>query len=156
MPMSSWHGYPDPDRLLRVTTTNDVYARLAAQVAETLGLPGPDASSVARSVSKAHQICDIVRDSYGFDMVESLLYKLQGSRVVVPELFAPRAYARVEFLLDGDPLPWDFSEPGKLKNGDLHITYGPQRVANRERRGYLYVRHVFQPSAGLPPEKTVA
>jgi hypothetical protein len=29
--------YPDPERRLRVTTANDVYARLAAQVAETPG-----------------------------------------------------------------------------------------------------------------------
>lgn len=315
--------YPDPVRQLRVTTANDVYARLAAQVAETLGLPGPDTASVARSVSKAYQksllathdlptsrfivgaltdlpalwgklplvrfpvvvkpsegsashgvklcrdfdqanehlealarelrenrrtglidcviveeylegaeycveyfdgryvgamrkfkrhgegflergytseldlddralrrlidagtqaveragltwgpvhldcivrdglpyvielnpriagsfICDIVRDGYGFSMVERLLDKLQGRPVVVPELFAPSAYARVEFLLDSDPKPWDFSQPGELKNGDLHISYGPQRAADRERRAYLYVRRTFQPTA---------
>lgn len=315
--------YPDPDRRLRVTTANDVYARLAAQVAEALGLPGPDAASVALCVSKANQkallaaeglptsqfvsgalsdlpalwnqlgglrfpvvvkpaegsashgvkrcidldearqhaqalagelqanlrtgltdsviveeflegaeycveyfdgryvgamrklkrrgegflergytseldlddaalrrlidsgaravalagltwgpvhidcivrdglpyvielnpriagsfICDIVRDGYGFDMVARLLDKLTGRRVVVPDIFAPRSYAHVEFLLASDPLPWDFSVPGELRNNDLHITYGPQRLVHRERRAYIYVRRVFQPTA---------
>ncbi|HEX7865378.1 MAG TPA: ATP-grasp domain-containing protein [Variovorax sp.] len=315
--------YPDPDRQLRVTTANDVYARLAAQVAGQLGLPGPDAAAVARSVSKANQkallagsglptakfvdgalsdlpalwdrlgalrfpvvvkpaegsashgvkrcadagearqhaealanelranrrtgltdsviveeflegdeycveyfdgryvgamrklkrrgegflergytseldlddtalrrlidagaravgladlswgpvhldcivrdgvpyvielnpriagsfICDIVRDGYGFDIVAALLDKLTGRSVAVPDIFAPRSYAHVEFLLASDPLPWDFSTPGELRNADLHITYGPQRLVHRERRAYIYVRRVFQPTA---------
>ncbi|SEF33542.1 ATP-grasp domain-containing protein [Variovorax sp. NFACC27] len=315
--------HPDPDRRLRVTTANDVYARLAAQVAEQLGLPGPDAAAVARSVSKASQkallaasglptakfvdgtlsdlpalwdrvgalrfpvvvkpsegsashgvkrcadagearrhaealadelkanrrtgltdsviveeflegaeycveyfdgryvgamrklkrrgegflergytseldlddtalrrlidagasaielaglswgpvhldcivrdgvpyvielnpriagsfICDIVRDGYGFDIVAALLDKLTGRGVDVPDIFAPRSYAHVEFLLASDPLPWDFSSPGELRNADLHITYGPQRLVHRERRAYIYVRRLFQPTA---------
>jgi hypothetical protein len=92
-------------------------------------------------------ICDIVRDTYGFSLIDSLLDKLQGRDVVVPALFAPRAFGRVEFLLDSDPHPWDFSKPGELKNGDLHVSYGPQRLANRERRAYLYVRSAFPSEA---------
>lgn len=325
--------HPDPDRRLRVTTANDVYARLAAQVAEQLGLPGPDAAAVARSVSKANQkallaasglptakfvdgtlsdlpalwdrvgalrfpvvvkpsegsashgvkrcadagearrhaealadelqanrrtgltdsviveeflegaeycveyfdgryvgamrklkrrgegflergytseldlddtalrrlidagasaielaclswgpvhldcivrdgvpyvielnpriagsfICDIVRDGYGFDIVAALLDKLTGRGVDIPDIFAPRSYAHVEFLLASDPLPWDFSSPGELRNADLHITYGPQRLVHRERRAYIYVRRLFQPTAEKRPnEEAVA
>lgn len=62
----------------------------------------------------------------------------------VPDIFAPRSYAHVEFLLESDPLPWDFSSPGELRNADLHITYGPQRLVHRERRAYIYVRRLFQ------------
>lgn len=91
-------------------------------------------------------ICDIVRDGYGFNMVDSLLDKLQGITVLVPELFRPKSYARVEFLLDSDPLPWDFSKSGELKNGDLHINYGPQRLPNRKRRAYIYSRRTSQPT----------
>lgn len=315
--------YPDPDRRLRVTTANDVYARLAAQVAAELGLPGPDVAAVARSVSKANQkalladsglptarfvdgsltdlpalwgalgalrfpvvlkpaegsashgvrrcadlkearqhaealaeefranrrtglterviveeflegdeycveyfdgrfagamrklkrrgegflergytseldlddtalrrlidagtkavalaglawgpvhldcivrdgvpyvielnpriagsfICDIVRDGYGFDVAGALLDKLTGKSVTVPDNFAPRSYAHVEFLLESDPAPWDLSVAGELRNDQLHITYGPQRLVHRERRAFIYVRRVFQPTA---------
>ncbi|WP_396333924.1 acetyl-CoA carboxylase biotin carboxylase subunit family protein [Burkholderia anthina] len=92
-------------------------------------------------------ICDIVRDAYGFDTIARLLDKLEGKRVVVPELCAPGAFARVDFLLDSDPAPWDYTQPGELKNGDLHISYGPQRLPSRRRRAYLYVRSSFQPEA---------
>ncbi|WP_446901695.1 ATP-grasp domain-containing protein [Burkholderia sp. YIM B11467] len=92
-------------------------------------------------------ICDIVRDAYGFNTIDRLLDKLEGKRVVVPELFAPGAFARVDFLLDSDPVPWDYSQPGELKNGDLHISYGPQRLTSRQRRAYLYLRSPFQPEA---------
>ncbi|KVL56368.1 carboxylate--amine ligase [Burkholderia cepacia] len=92
-------------------------------------------------------ICDIVRDAYGFDAINRLLDKLEGKRVVVPELYRPGAFARVDFLLDSDPAPWDYTQPGELKNGDLHISYGPQRLPSRRRRAYLYLHSPFQPEA---------
>ncbi|WP_240462103.1 ATP-grasp domain-containing protein [Burkholderia sp. Nafp2/4-1b] len=85
-------------------------------------------------------ICDIVRDGYGFNVVEALLDKLDGRPVAIPELFEPHAYARAEFLLDSDPRAWRFAQAGELHDGAVTISYGPQVLPDRERRAFLYVR----------------
>ncbi|MDN7580372.1 ATP-grasp domain-containing protein [Burkholderia orbicola] len=85
-------------------------------------------------------ICDIVRDGYGFNVVEALLDKLDGRTVTIPELFEPHAYARAEFLLDSDPRAWRFAQAGELDDGAVRISYGPQVLPDRERRAFLYVR----------------
>ncbi|WP_260430111.1 acetyl-CoA carboxylase biotin carboxylase subunit family protein [Burkholderia cenocepacia] len=85
-------------------------------------------------------ICDIVRDGYGFNVVEALLDKLDGKAVTIPELFEPHAYARAEFLLDSDPRAWRFAQAGELDDGAVRISYGPQVLPDRERRAFLYVR----------------
>ncbi|MCA3824407.1 MAG: ATP-grasp domain-containing protein [Burkholderia sp.] len=85
-------------------------------------------------------ICDIVRDGYGFNVVEALLDKLDGRTVVIPELFEPHAYARAEFLLDSDPRAWRFAQAGEIDDGAVRISYGPQVLPDRERRAFLYVR----------------
>lgn len=89
-------------------------------------------------------ICEIVRDAYGFNMVENLVDKLQGKEITVPEKLLPDAYACVNFFLESDPLPWAFSESGELKNDSMHINYGPQHLSNRSRRAYVYVRNLMQ------------
>ncbi|WP_104925458.1 ATP-grasp domain-containing protein [Rahnella sikkimica] len=89
-------------------------------------------------------ICDIVRDAYGFDMVENLVDKLQGKEVTVPASFLPDAYACVNFFLESDPLPWSFTEQGELRNHLMHISYGPQHLSNRRRRAFVYVRNLMQ------------
>lgn len=89
-------------------------------------------------------ICDIVRDAYGFDMVEHLVDKLQGKKVTVPAGFLPAAYACVNFFLESDPLPWSFTEKGELSNPFMHISYGPQHLSNRRRRAFVYVRNLIQ------------
>ncbi|WP_232778289.1 acetyl-CoA carboxylase biotin carboxylase subunit family protein [Pantoea sp. Mb-10] len=89
-------------------------------------------------------ICDIVRDAYGFDMVENLVNKLQGKDVTVPASFLPDAYACVNFFLESDPLPWSFTEQGEIKNHLMHISYGPQHLSNRRRRAFVYVRNLMQ------------
>lgn len=88
-------------------------------------------------------ICDIVRDAYGFNMVENLVDKLQGKKVTIPNIFLPDAYACVNFFLDSDPLPWTFTERGELKNHTMHISYGPQHLSNRRRRAFVYVRNLI-------------
>jgi len=52
--ISGWirKEYLRPEADLRITTINDVYASVAAQVNSALDLPGPDASAVTRAVSK--------------------------------------------------------------------------------------------------------
>ena len=85
-------------------------------------------------------ICDIVRDGYGFNVVDALLDKLDGRPVAIPELFEPHAYARAEFLLDSDPGAWRFAQAGELHDGAVTISYGPQVLPDRERRAFLYVR----------------
>ncbi|ELW9450081.1 ATP-grasp domain-containing protein [Burkholderia cenocepacia] len=85
-------------------------------------------------------ICDIVRDGYGFNVVEALLDKLDGRTVTIPELFEPHAYARAEFLLDSDPGAWRFARGGEIDDGAVRISYGPQVLPDRERRAFLYVR----------------
>ncbi|WP_322081043.1 ATP-grasp domain-containing protein [Burkholderia sp. BCC1972] len=85
-------------------------------------------------------ICDIVRDGYGFNVVEALLDKLDGRAVTIPELFEPHAYARAEFLLDSDPSAWRFAQAGELNDGAVTLSYGPQVLPDRERRAFLYVR----------------
>ncbi|WP_333985847.1 ATP-grasp domain-containing protein [Burkholderia orbicola] len=85
-------------------------------------------------------ICDIVRDGYGFNVVEALLDKLDGRTVTIPELFEPHAYVRAEFLLDSDPRAWRFAQAGELDDGAVRISYGPQVLPDRERRAFLYVR----------------
>ena len=84
-------------------------------------------------------ICDIVRDGYGFNVVEALLDKLDGRPVDIPALFEPHAYARAEFLLDSDPGAWRFAQ-GEIHDGTVTISYGPQVLPDRERRAFLYVR----------------
>ncbi|WP_249744900.1 ATP-grasp domain-containing protein [Burkholderia pyrrocinia] len=95
-------------------------------------------------------ICDIVRDGYGFNVVESLLDKLDGRTVTIPELFEPHAYARAEFLLDSDPGAWRFAQAGEINDGAVTISYGPQVLPDRERRAFLYVR------VALPAARDVA
>lgn len=85
-------------------------------------------------------ICDIVRDGYGFNVVEALLDKLDGRAVTIPELFEPHAYARAEFLLESDPGAWRFAQAGELNDGAVTLSYGPQVLPDRERRAFLYVR----------------
>ena len=85
-------------------------------------------------------ICDIVRDGYGFNVVEALLDKLDGRPVDIPALFEPHAYARAEFLLDSDPGAWRFAQAGEIHDGTVTISYGPQVLPDRERRAFLYVR----------------
>ena len=85
-------------------------------------------------------ICDIVRDGYGFNVVEALLDRLDGKTVTIPELFEPHAYARAEFLLDSDPGAWRFAQAGEIDDGAVRISYGPQVLPDRERRAFLYVR----------------
>ncbi|WP_241303432.1 ATP-grasp domain-containing protein [Burkholderia stabilis] len=85
-------------------------------------------------------ICDIVRDGYGFNVVEALLDKLDGRDVAIPDLFEPHAYARAEFLLDSDPRAWRFAQAGEIDDGAVTISYGPQVLPDRERRAFLYVR----------------
>ncbi|QPF74103.1 ATP-grasp domain-containing protein [Roseateles sp. DAIF2] len=85
-------------------------------------------------------ICELVRDAYGFDLVEALLAKLQGQVLpAAPARRAPRAYARVDFLLEGDPEGWDCAAPQQLQLPGLRLRLGPQRIASRERRAYLYL-----------------
>ncbi|AXF25450.1 carboxylate--amine ligase [Burkholderia pyrrocinia] len=84
-------------------------------------------------------ICDIVRDGYGFNVVEALLDKLDGRPVAIPALFEPHAYARAEFLLDSDPGAWRFAQAGEINDGAVTISYGPQVLPDRERRAFLYV-----------------
>ncbi|AKM05018.1 ATP-grasp domain-containing protein [Burkholderia pyrrocinia] len=91
-------------------------------------------------------ICDIVRDGYGFNVVDALLDKLDGRTVTIPELFEPHAYARAEFLLDSDPRAWRFAQAGEINDGAVTISYGPQVLPDRERRAFLYVR-VASPAA---------
>ncbi|WCM22068.1 ATP-grasp domain-containing protein [Paraburkholderia bryophila] len=86
-------------------------------------------------------ICTIVKDAYGFDIVGALLDKLDRRDVQVPELVRPRHHAHVEFLLDGDPPQWDFSRHGRLHDENLTVTYGPQVIPIRERRGFVYTHH---------------
>lgn len=97
-------------------------------------------------------ICDIVRDGYGFNVVEALLDKLDGRTVTIPELFEPHAYARAEFLLDSDPGAWRFAQAGEINDGAVTISYGPQVLPDRERRAFLYVR-VALPTAQDVAEK---
>ncbi|NTX25834.1 ATP-grasp domain-containing protein [Burkholderia pyrrocinia] len=97
-------------------------------------------------------ICDIVRDGYGFNVVEALLDKLDGGTVTIPELFEPHAYARAEFLLDSDPGAWRFAQAGEINDGAVTISYGPQVLPDRERRAFLYVR-VALPAAQDVAEK---
>ncbi|WP_052007201.1 ATP-grasp domain-containing protein [Burkholderia paludis] len=85
-------------------------------------------------------ICDIVRDGYGFDVVEALLDKLDDRPVAIPDLFEPHAYARAEFLLDSDPGAWRFAQAGTIRDGAVTLSYGPQVLPDRERRAFLYVR----------------
>jgi predicted ATP-grasp superfamily ATP-dependent carboligase len=85
-------------------------------------------------------ISTLVADAYGFDLVEALLDKLLGLPVSVPAVGLPASYARVDFLLDGDPGGWNFTTTGQCENDDVVIRYGPQVVDHRERRAYLYVR----------------
>ncbi|WP_423760610.1 ATP-grasp domain-containing protein [Burkholderia sp. NLJ2] len=95
-------------------------------------------------------ICDIVRDGYGFNVVEALLDKLDGRTVTIPERFEPHAYARAEFLLDSDPGAWRFAQAGEIDDGSVAISYGPQVLPDRERRAFLYVR------VALPAAQDVA
>ncbi|MEI2602565.1 ATP-grasp domain-containing protein [Erwinia aphidicola] len=48
-------NYPTPESTLRITTLNDVYACVTAQVNSALNLPGPDVLCVSRAVSKHQQ-----------------------------------------------------------------------------------------------------
>ncbi|WP_176046457.1 ATP-grasp domain-containing protein [Burkholderia sp. BCC1644] len=94
-------------------------------------------------------ICDIVRDGYGFNVVEALLDKLDGRAVAIPELFEPHAYARAEFLLDSDPRAWRFAQAGEINDGAVTLSYGPQVLPDRERRAFLYVRVALTAVHGL-------
>ncbi|WP_322085173.1 ATP-grasp domain-containing protein [Burkholderia sp. BCC1999] len=94
-------------------------------------------------------ICDIVRDGYGFNVVEALLDKLDGRTVAIPELFEPHAYARAEFLLDSDPRAWRFAQAGEIDDGAVTLSYGPQVLPDRERRAFLYVRVALPAVHGL-------
>ncbi|WP_006485533.1 ATP-grasp domain-containing protein, partial [Burkholderia cenocepacia] len=98
-------------------------------------------------------ICDIVRDGYGFNVVEALLDKLDGRTVTIPELFEPHTYARAEFLLDSDPGAWRFAQAGEIDDGAVRISYGPQVLPDRERRAFLYVRVALP--AGYDPADSV-
>ncbi|HBT4671005.1 TPA: ATP-grasp domain-containing protein [Klebsiella pneumoniae] len=89
-------------------------------------------------------ICDIIRDAYGFNMVENLLDKLQEKKITIPENFQPDAYACVNFFLESDPPQWVVTEKGEMKNQFMHISYGPQHLSNRRRRAYTYVRTIKQ------------
>ncbi|HHU6416512.1 TPA: ATP-grasp domain-containing protein [Klebsiella pneumoniae] len=89
-------------------------------------------------------ICDIIRDAYGFNMVENLLDKLQEKKVTIPENFQPDTYACVNFFLESDPPQWEVTEKGEMKNQFMHISYGPQHLSNRRRRAYTYVRTIKQ------------
>ncbi|OXJ26028.1 carboxylate--amine ligase [Burkholderia sp. HI2714] len=94
-------------------------------------------------------ICDIVRDGYGFNVVEALLDKLDGRPVDIPALFEPHAYARAEFLLDSDPRAWRFAQAGEIHDGTVTISYGPQVLPDRERRAFLYVRVALPVAHGV-------
>ncbi|MCA8063194.1 ATP-grasp domain-containing protein [Burkholderia sp. AU38729] len=94
-------------------------------------------------------ICDIVRDGYGFNVVEALLDKLAGRPVEIPDLFEPHAYARAEFLLDSDPRAWRFAQAGEIHDGTVTISYGPQVLPDRERRAFLYVRVALPVAHGV-------
>lgn len=85
-------------------------------------------------------ICDIVRDSYGFDPVAALLEKIQGRPVDIPRVTGPLGYARVDFILETDPPSWDFPEAGSTSSPGVSIRFGPQRLSNRQRRAFLYTR----------------
>jgi biotin carboxylase len=87
-------------------------------------------------------ICDIIRDAYGFNMVEKLLDKLQERKVTIPKIFQPDTYACVNFFLESDPRLWEVTEKGEIKNQFMHISYGPQHLSNRRRRAYIYVRTI--------------
>lgn len=89
-------------------------------------------------------ICDIIRDAYGFNMVENLLDKLQEEKITIPENFQPDSYACVNFFLESDPPQWVVTEKGEMKNQFMHISYGPQHLSNRRRRAYTYVRTIKQ------------
>lgn len=93
-------------------------------------------------------ICTIVKDAYGFDIVGGLLDKLEGRAVVLPDTFRPHHYAHVDFLLDGDPSGWTalaLSGSGRLHDGNLSVTYGPQVIPGRERRAFIYI-HLHTPA----------
>jgi predicted ATP-grasp superfamily ATP-dependent carboligase len=97
-------------------------------------------------------ICSLVKDAYGFDLVEALLDKLLGTPVRLPAPRLPRSYARVDFLLDDDPCGWNFTGAGHCENDDVLISYGPQVVDHRERRAFVYFRAKPVPdSAPAPP-----
>ncbi|WP_431819514.1 hypothetical protein [Burkholderia sp. F1] len=69
-------------------------------------------------------ICDIVRDGYGFNVVDA--------------------------LLDSDPRAWNFTQAGELANGSVTVTYGSQTLPDRERRAFLYVRTALASDAIVP------
>lgn len=84
-------------------------------------------------------ITDIIRDAWGFDMVNALLNKLNGSDVFLPERAEPSGFAQVIFFLDSDPEILKFKETGFLSAEDVRLSFSPQILTGRDRRSYLYL-----------------
>jgi predicted ATP-grasp superfamily ATP-dependent carboligase len=85
-------------------------------------------------------ICELVKDAYGFDLVEALLAKLERRATPCPMYREPQAYARVDFLLDSDPASWTCTQASSLQNQYLSLRMAPQNLAARERRAYVYFK----------------
>lgn len=94
-----------------------------------------------------HFTCQLLRDGYGFDQAHALLDKLQGRDVALPAApLRPRCYARVDFLLDGDPAPWDIRQRGEVDTDEVFLSYGPRPLHERDRRAYVYFRSKAAPA----------
>lgn len=85
-------------------------------------------------------ICEVVRDSYGFDAVGSLLDKLDGCFTPPADLLFPTRYARVELLLDSEGGTREFADAATLSSQSMSISYGIQRLRNNRLRSFVYVR----------------
>lgn len=84
-------------------------------------------------------ITDIIRDAWGFDMIDALLNKLNGSDVTLPGRAEPVGFAQVIFFLDSDPEILKFKESGILSDKSIRLSFSPQILTGRERRSYLYL-----------------
>lgn len=92
--------------------------------------------------------CQLLRDAYGFDQIAALLDKLQGDGPALAAGVArPRCYARVDFLLDGDPMQWDIPQRGEVETDEVFLRYGPQPLHERDRRAYVYFRSKVAPAS---------
>jgi len=85
-------------------------------------------------------ICEVVRDSYGFDAVASLLDKLLGRRISIPVVLRPAMYVRVELLLENDGGFREFADNRTIKGDPVSISYGLQRLRNHKHRAFVYER----------------
>lgn len=84
-------------------------------------------------------ITDIIRDAWGFDMIDALLNKIIGSDITLPKKANPVGFAQVLFFLDTDPEVLKFQEPSFISEGSIRLSLSPQILKERERKSYLYL-----------------